>query len=50
MDGKSDVNDLIKVTFTGLNLAQLVFVQAVLMPEIARLIDSYADALIELGD
>ena len=45
-----DVNELISVEFGGMNLAQLIFCQAVLFPEIAKVIDNYADALIELGD
>lgn len=46
----NDVNELIRIEFGGMNLAQLVFCQAVLFPELAHVIDSYADALIELGD
>lgn len=46
----NDVNELIRIEFGGMNLAQLVFCQAVLFPEIAKVIDDYSDALIELGD
>lgn len=45
-----DVNELLRIEVNGLNLAQLVFCQAVLFPEIAYVIDMHADALIELGD
>lgn len=47
---KRDVNDLIEVNFINLNMAQMIFTQAVLVPEIANVIDKYADALVELGD
>lgn len=54
MDGEkkkeNDVNKLIRVEFGGMNLAQMVFCQAVVFPEIAHVIDSYADAIIELGE
>lgn len=45
-----DINDLIEVRFNRLNLGQLLFVQAVLAPEIAYVIDKYADAILELGE
>lgn len=47
---KCDINDSIEIHFNGMNLAQMVFVQAVLVPELLHVIDSYADALTELGD
>lgn len=47
---KRDVNDLVEVNFINLNMAQMIFVQAVLVPEIVALIDAYADSLVELGD
>lgn len=47
---KRDVNDLIEVTFKNMNLAQMLFVQAVLVPELTAVIDSCADALVELDD
>lgn len=50
MGKECDVNDLIRVEFGGMNLAQLVFCQAVVLPEIAEVIDKYVDAIIGLGD
>lgn len=45
-----DINDLVQIAFVGLNLGQLVFAQAVIVPELANVIRKYADALVELGD
>lgn len=45
-----DINELIEVNFINMNLAQMVFTQAVIVPELVHVIEMYADALIELGD
>lgn len=45
-----DINELIEVHFKNLNVAQLLFIQAVVATEISEVIDKYADAILELGD
>lgn len=41
--------EFVSIEFKDLNLAQLLFVQAVVMPEITALLDRYAKDLVELG-
>lgn len=45
-----DANEIVEIKFNRLNLEQLLYVRAVMLPELQDLLAKHSDALFELAD